>query len=106
MPPRGTLHPSTSCGAKDVEAPGGAPSPDRSLVFVLVLAVPALLVVVLGYVVGHGLWTWLAGAADAAFGTSLLAGAEVAGWVTGLLGLAGVVRWALVKLRWGRTRRE
>ena len=74
--------------------------------FVLVLAVPALLVVVLGYVVGHGLWTWLAGAADVAFGTSLLAGAEVAGWVTGLLGLAGVVRYALAHLRRGRTRRK
>jgi hypothetical protein len=75
-------------------------------VFVLVLAVPALLVVVAGYVVGHGLWTWLAGAADDAFGTSLVAGAEVVGWVTGLLALAGVVRCALRHLRQTRIRRE
>jgi hypothetical protein len=75
-------------------------------VFVLVLAVPALLVVVAGYVVGHGLWTWLAGAADDAFGTSLVTGAEVAGWVTGLLFLAGVVRCAVTHLRRTRARRE
>jgi hypothetical protein len=40
-------------------------------VFVLVLAVPALLVVLLGYTVGYGLWSWLVGSA----------GAEPAGWV-------------------------
>ena len=39
--------------------------------FLLVVAVPALLVVVLGYVVGYGFWTWIAGMADAALGTSL-----------------------------------
>jgi hypothetical protein len=71
-------------------------------VFVLVVAVPALLVVVLGYVVGFGLWSWLAGMVDTAFGTSLLAGAEAAGWITGLLGLAGAARCALV--RWRRAR--
>jgi hypothetical protein len=73
-------------------------------VFVLVVAVPALLVVVLGYVVGHGLWTWIAGAVDAVAGTSLVSGAEAAGWITGLLGLALAVRWALAWRRQARTR--
>jgi hypothetical protein len=73
-------------------------------VFVLVVAVPALLVVVLGYVLGYGMWAWLAGSADAAFGTSLAAGAEAAGWITGLLGLVGAVRCALLRRRRTRTR--
>ena len=60
--------------------------------FLLVLAVPALLVVVLGYVVGHGLWAWLGGLVDGVLGTSLASGAEAAGWVTGVLLLAGLVR--------------
>lgn len=72
--------------------------------FLLVLAVPALLVVVLGYVVGHGLWSWLAGLLDAAVGTSLAAGAEPAGWVTGALLLAGVVRAAIRRRRRARGR--
>jgi hypothetical protein len=75
-------------------------------VFVLVVAVPALLVVVLGYVLGHGLWTWIAGMVDAAFGTSLVSGAEAAGWITGLLGLAGAVLCALVHRRRVRSRRD
>ena len=58
--------------------------------FVLVLAVPALLVVVLGYVVGYGLWSWIGGLVDSAIGTSLAPGAEVAGWVTGVLLLVGI----------------
>ena len=74
--------------------------------FVLLVAVPALLVVVLGYVVGYGVWTWLAGTVDAGLGTSLAAGAEAAGWITGLLALAGVVRCALVVRRRARTRRN
>lgn len=53
--------------------------------FVLVFAVPALLVVVLGYAVGHALWGVLVGPADA----------EVAGWLTGLVLLAATVRVAL-----------
>jgi hypothetical protein len=53
-------------------------------VFVLVFAVPALLVVLLGYAVGHALWSWFGGPG----------GAEQAGWVTGLLLLAVVVRIA------------
>lgn len=72
--------------------------------FVLVVAVPALLVVVLGYVLGHGLWTWIAGAVDAGLGTSLAAGAEAAGWITGLLTLAAVTRCALVVRRRKGTR--
>jgi membrane associated rhomboid family serine protease len=71
-------------------------------VFVLVLAVPALLVVVLGYVVGYGLWSWLGGLVDSAAGTSLAPHAEVAGWVAGLLLLVVLVRVALV--RWRRRR--
>ena len=58
--------------------------------FVLVVAVPALLVVVLGYAVGHALWTAAGGP-----------GPELVGWVTGLL-LLGVVGWVL--LRWSRRR--
>ena len=73
--------------------------------FVLVVAVPALLVVVLGYVVGYGLWTWIGGTVDAAFGTSLVSGAEAAGWITGLLGLAGAVRGVLLYHR-ARGRRD
>jgi hypothetical protein len=50
-----------------------------------------MLVVVLGYVVGYGLWSWLGGLLDAALGTSLAAGAEPAGWTTGALLLLGTV---------------
>ena len=67
--------------------------------FVLVLAVPALLVVVLGYVIGHGLWSWIGGIIDAGLGTSLVSAAEAAGWVTGLLTLVGAVRLAVVLRR-------
>ena len=67
--------------------------------FVMVFAVPALLVVVLGYAVGHGLWAWLGGSVDAAAGTSLAPHAEVAGWITGLLLLAVAVRVAVVLWR-------
>ena len=73
--------------------------------FVLVLALPALLVVLLGYAAGYGLWHWLGGLADDAFGTSLAAGAEVAGWITGLLLLALVVRFAVIRRRRARARR-
>ena len=62
--------------------------------FVLLLAVPALLVVVLGYVIGHGLWTAVAGHS----------GAEPAGWVSGLvlLTLATWLGWVC----WRRARRR
>jgi hypothetical protein len=62
-------------------------------VSVFVVAVPALLVVVLGYVVGHTVWE----------ATGLGGDPEVAGWVTGLVLLA-VVTWALLS-RWRRRRR-
>jgi hypothetical protein len=71
--------------------------------FVLVFAVPALLVVVLGYVIGHGLWAWIGGMIDAGFGTSIAGGAEVAGWTTGALLLTGVV-WCLLVIRRRRAR--
>jgi xanthosine utilization system XapX-like protein len=73
-------------------------------VFVVVLAVPALLVVLLGYVVGYQLWAWLGGLLDDAYGTSLADGAEAVGWITGLLTLAGAV-WALARRRRSRRRR-
>ena len=61
--------------------------------FVLVFAVPALLVVVLGYAVGYGLWSGLTA------GTSMAPHAEVAGWITGLLLLAVSARVALALWR-------
>jgi MYXO-CTERM domain-containing protein len=67
-------------------------------VFLLVFAVPALLVVVLGYVVGHGLWSWIGGLLDSALGTSLAGGAEPAGWGTGVL-LLLVLLVAVVRRR-------
>ena len=57
--------------------------------FVLVLAVPALLVVVAGYAVGYGLWAAIAESG----------GAEAAGWVTGALALALAVRVVVVVYR-------
>ncbi|WP_116453619.1 hypothetical protein [Blastococcus litoris] len=59
----------------------------------LLVVVPALLVVVLGYVLGHGLWSAIAGEA----------GAEPAGWITGLVLLVLVTR--LTWLWWRRRRR-
>jgi Na+/phosphate symporter len=65
-------------------------------VFVLVLAVPALLVVVLGYVVGYAVWAQLVGPDDA----------EGAGWLTGLLLLAGTTLLAVRLLRAARRDRR
>jgi hypothetical protein len=62
-------------------------------VSVFVVAVPALLVVVLGYVVGYAVWDAL----------GLGGNPEVAGWITGLVLLA-VVTWALLA-RWRGRRR-
>ncbi|WP_346620290.1 hypothetical protein [Blastococcus montanus] len=67
--------------------------------FVLVAAVPALMVVVVGYVVGFAATEWLC---------TLVAGEpagtpEVAGWITGLVLLAVVAR-VLVAL-WRRRRK-
>ena len=72
--------------------------------FLLVLAVPALLVVLVGYAAGHALWAWIGGMVDSAAGTSLASGAEVAGWITGILLLIGATRTVLLRLR--RARRQ
>lgn len=64
--------------------------------FVLVFAVPALLVVVTGYVVGYTLAEWVCGV----LGADVTRTPEVAGWTTGLVLLAVVV-W-LVANRWRR----
>ncbi len=61
--------------------------------FVLVLAVPALLVVVVGYVVGYGVWAGIIGPD----------GAEIAGWLTGLLLFTGAT---LLAVRLFRARRR
>ena len=60
--------------------------------FVIAVAVPALLVVVLGYAVGYAVAAWLTGVV----GTSSPVVAERVGWTTGLLLLAVVVRVALL----------
>jgi divalent metal cation (Fe/Co/Zn/Cd) transporter len=67
--------------------------PTKTSVFVLVVAVPALLVLLLGYSVGYGAWSWLVGGR----------GAEPAGWVTGAALLLVTVRVGL--LLWRRRRR-
>jgi hypothetical protein len=72
-------------------------------VFVLLFAVPALLVVVLGYAAGYGLWSWLGGLVDDSAGTHLAGAAEGVGWGTGLLLLVGTT-WACA--RWWRRRRR
>jgi hypothetical protein len=58
--------------------------------FLLVLAVPALLVVLVGYVLGSAAWAWL---------TPFPSGAEPAGWITGVLLLVATVRLVLVRRR-------
>jgi predicted benzoate:H+ symporter BenE len=68
--------------------------------FVLAAAVPALLVVVVGYVAGHAVAAWIC----AVLGVDAQRPPEVAGWVTGLALLAGVVRVLLQ--RWRRRRSE
>jgi biotin transporter BioY len=64
--------------------------------FVLVLAVPALVVVVTGYAVGYALAAWVCGL----LGADVTRTPEVVGWTTGLLLLAVVV-WFLLG-RWRR----
>ena len=56
--------------------------------FVLVAAVPALLVVVVGYVAGYAVTEWVYGL----LGTEPARAPEAAGWTAGLLLLAVVVR--------------
>ena len=55
------------------------------------LAVPALLVVLVGYAAGYEIWSAVAGRT----------GAEPAGWVTGVLLLAAV---GVAAVRWRRRR--
>lgn len=61
----------------------------------VVLAVPGLLVVVAGYVVGFAVVDWVYGLLGARPGGV----PEVAGWVTGLLLLAVVLKVVLGRLR-------
>ena len=68
--------------------------------FVFAAAVPALVVVVLGYVVGYAVAAWICGL----LGVDGQRPPEVAGWLTGLVLLAVVVR-VLVN-RWRRRARE
>ena len=68
------------------------------------LLVPAFLVVVAGYVVGHGLWSWISGLVDPSTGTAA-PGAEVIGWLTGAAALLGVLSIAWLRRR-RRTRRR
>ena len=65
--------------------------------FLLLFAVPALLVVVTGYVVGYRLWAWIGGLPGSRLGTSLADGAEAAGWITGALLLTGLTRVVVVR---------
>jgi hypothetical protein len=73
--------------------------------FVFVVAVPALLVVLVGYVVGYGLCSWIGGLVDASTGTSLASGAELVGWITGCLLLIGSATVVVVRRRRVRRRR-
>jgi predicted ABC-type sugar transport system permease subunit len=62
--------------------------------------VPALAVVVVGYLVGYGVTVLVSRGLDAAFGAPLGAGVpEVVGWLLGLALLVGVVRWLLLRRR-------
>ncbi len=68
--------------------------------FLLVAAVPALLVVVVGYVAGYAVAEWFCGLV----GADTMRTPEVAGWTTGLALLA-VVLW-LAAGRWRRRRAD
>ena len=72
----------------------GADPPRKERMFVLVLAVPALLVVVAGYVVGYV----VVEEAYQLIGADPSGAPELAGWATGLVLLA-VVLWSLVARR-------
>ncbi len=62
--------------------------------FVLVMAVPALLVVVVGYVIGFAVTDWFCGL----LGADATRTPELAGWTTGLV-LLGAVTWLLLHRR-------
>ncbi|MGY1752923.1 hypothetical protein [Blastococcus sp. SYSU D01042] len=68
--------------------------------FVFAVAAPALLVVVLGYVVGYAVGAWVTDL----FGTTSPVVAERVGWTTGLLLLAVAVRVVVVLRRRSRRR--
>jgi biotin transporter BioY len=68
--------------------------------FLFAAAVPALLVVVVGYVAGYAVAEWLCGL----LGAEAVRTPEVAGWTTGLVLLAVVLR--LAAGRWRRRRQE
>jgi hypothetical protein len=68
-------------------------------VFVFAVAVPALLVVVLGYVAGFAVTAWICDV----LGAQVTRAPEVVGWTTGLV-LLGVVTWVLLA-RWRRRRK-
>ena len=70
--------------------------------FVFALAVPALLVVVFGYVVGYAVAEWV----GELFGAAPSRVPEVAGWTTGIVLLVVVVRALLAGWRRRRSRRE
>ena len=69
--------------------PGRHSTAPEGRMFLLVLAVPGLLVVLVGYVLGHAVWGGL---------TPFPSGAA-AGWITGVLLLVATVRLVLVRRR-------
>ena len=80
-----------------LEADAGADPPTwKDRMFVFAAAVPALLVVLVGYVAGYAVAQWLCDLLGAG-GTRR---PEVAGWTTGLVLLAVVVR--VLFTRWRR----
>ena len=68
--------------------------------FVFAAAVPALLVVVVGYVVGFAVTEWLCGL----LGAEVTRAPEVVGWLTGMVLLCAVT--SLLAARWRRRRRQ
>jgi hypothetical protein len=86
--------------AGTVEVADAGPHVDgEATVFVFAAAVPALLVVLFGYVLGYVLTEWVSGLLDSAFGAPLGPGVpEVVGWLAGLV-LLGVVVRVLVSRR-------
>jgi hypothetical protein len=79
------------------EADAGADPPGwKDRMFVFVAAVPALLVVLVGYVAGYAVAQWVCDQ----LGVGVTRTPEVAGWTTGLVLLAVVV-WLLLG-RWRR----
>ena len=63
--------------------------------FVLAVAVPALLVVVVGYVAGFAVTAWICGV----LGAEVTRAPEVVGWTTGLVLLGVVSRLLLARRR-------